>query len=737
MQHKAHLKPEGQEQADDKDLLAAEFRKTALQLGELRRREIHLLRRVALLELERSQIEGALELQKERQNAALTEQAAGAENLRRELAVAKADSERLRAELARVTTIEEGLKAELTQKSAESNALRSEIEQLKAIEEELKAELIQKSAESNALRSEIERLKAIEEGLKAELTQKSAESNALRSEIEQLKAIEEGLKAELTQKSAESNALRSELMRTSEESTGHQTALAHKTAEIEQLKASTSWRITKPLRWTGERFPGPTRHARRAVKLAWWALTFQLTSRLRDVWARRLQGKLIASSEFFDRDWYLDRYPDVRAAAADPALHYLNHGASEGRNPSALFDTEWYLGSNPDVRKAGVNPLVHYLQHGKREGRISTPPTPAKDLPSGSREVTLPPALERLLHSFHDPGVIPTMLAIYDALTRHESNEISKSDLGGLADVQALVSEATGLARAKAAASQFDASVIVPAHNKLIHTLCCLKALLIGSTRSSFEVIVADDVSTDATPAVIGAIGGVVRFKRNAENLGFTRNCNRAAASARGEIVVILNNDTIPLPGWLDELVATLRRDASIGLVGSKLVNADGSLQEAGGIVWRDGSASNFGRGQDATAPQYNCVKEVDFVSAASIAVPKPVWDRLGGFDELFVPACCEDMDLAFRVRALGLRTVYQPLSAVVHHEGINYGRHTSSGIKAYQVRNSQRFFDRWSVTLSAEKSRSEHESFVGARTDGSFQGRGGTPVPPAGGSKN
>ena len=312
-------------------------------------------------------------------------------------------------------------------------------------------------------------------------------------------------------------------------------------------------------------------------------------------------------------------------------------------------------------------------------------------------------ALERLLHALHDPEVIPAMRAMYRIIARHEGSEISKSKLARLADVQALIAEIAALARARPAAERPDASIIVPVHDKLIYTLCCLNALLIGAARSSFEIIVADDLSADATADVVGAIGGVVRYRRNAENLGFTRNCNHAAASARGDIVVLLNNDTIPLPGWLDELVATLQADASIGLVGSKLINADGTLQEAGGIVWSDGSAWNFGRGEDAAAPQYNYVKDVDYMSGASIAVPKAVWERLGGFDELFVPAYCEDSDLAFRVRAAGLRTVYQPFSAVVHHEGISHGRDLSSGVKSYQARNTRRLFERWRATLAAE----------------------------------
>jgi GT2 family glycosyltransferase len=523
----------------------------------------------------------------------------------------------------------------------------------------------------------------------------------------------------LAQKIAEASALRSDLGRRTQESEGRQATLALKIAEIRELEAklawrsvqhsevlaSTSWRVTAPLRRVGVGMPAAAGHVRRMLKLAWWTATLQLVPRLRGLRARGRNAALLAGSDLFDPAWYLDRYRDVRSVGADPVLHYLDSGAAEGRDPSARFDTEWYLRRNPDVRQADMNPLVHYLQHGKREGRLPAPSASQPEMPRAAPSVVLlPPALEHLLQAFHDADSAPEILDLYAVLARYSDCEISQADLAGMPDLQALVAELSQLARSQPAPAKFAASIIIPVHNKLVHTLCCLKALLTANARSSFEVIVADDVSTDATAAAVAAIGGVVRHRRNAENLGFTRNCNAAAAWAQGDIVVFLNNDTVPLPGWLDELVATLRADASIGLVGSKLVNADGSLQEAGGVVWSDGSAWNFGRNQDATAPQFNYVKEVDYISGASIAAPKLVWDRLAGFDELFAPAYCEDSDFAFRVRAAGMRCVYQPFSAVVHHEGVSHGRDVSTGTKAYQVRNIRRFFERWKATLAAEQ---------------------------------
>lgn len=253
-----------------------------------------------------------------------------------------------------------------------------------------------------------------------------------------------------------------------------------------------------------------------------------------------------------------------------------------------------------------------------------------------------------------------------------------------------------------------DVSIVIPVFNQLPFTLACIDALLAHETRFSFEILVGDDASTDATAAALATPIPGVRHVRHGRNLGFVRNCNETARHARGRYVLFLNNDTLVLPRWLDELVATLESEPGIGLAGSKLVYPDGRLQECGAIVWRDGSAWNLGRLDDPRRPEYSYLRDVDYVSGASIILRRESWIELGGFDELFVPAYAEDADLAFRVRAAGLRTVVQPLSQLLHFEGISSGTDLGSGAKAYQVENLRKLHERWKHVLATHRPNAE-----------------------------
>ncbi|HVQ33954.1 MAG TPA: glycosyltransferase family 2 protein, partial [Lysobacter sp.] len=246
------------------------------------------------------------------------------------------------------------------------------------------------------------------------------------------------------------------------------------------------------------------------------------------------------------------------------------------------------------------------------------------------------------------------------------------------------------------------ASVVIPVYGQFARTLDCLRALAAFPPAVAAEVIVVDDGSPDETPDALPQVGGL-RYHRRAINGGFIAACNDGAALARGECVVFLNNDTIPQAGWLDALLRTFDEHANVGLVGAQLRNPDGRLQEAGGVAFSDGGAWNYGRGEDPADCRFAYVRDCDYASGAAIAVPRALFESLGGFSRTYAPAYYEDTDLAFAVRARGLRVLYQPAAVVVHDEGGTAGTDTSSGAKAYQVRNQARFAERWRDALAAQ----------------------------------
>jgi len=243
-----------------------------------------------------------------------------------------------------------------------------------------------------------------------------------------------------------------------------------------------------------------------------------------------------------------------------------------------------------------------------------------------------------------------------------------------------------------------EVSVIIPSYGHVLHTLNCLASIAHNLPRRSIEIIIVEDASGDSRTAKLRRVSGI-SLVENQMQMGFLWSCNSAARQARAPYLYFLNNDTFVEPGAIDALVDFVERTPDAGLVGSRLVNPHGFLQDAGCIVWDDASVVSYGSGDDPGKPQYQYVREVDFVAGASMLVPRTVWEELNGFDKIFSPAYHEDADFAFRVRALGKKVYFQPLSVVCHFRGVSYKNEASAHVAV----NRRMLLKRWGDLLREE----------------------------------
>ena len=260
-----------------------------------------------------------------------------------------------------------------------------------------------------------------------------------------------------------------------------------------------------------------------------------------------------------------------------------------------------------------------------------------------------------------------------------------------------------------------EVSIIIPVFNQFHFTQACLASVQEHRGSYAIEVIVVDDGSADATADFVPRMKGIV-YLRNETNAGFVGSCNRGAAQARGEYLLFLNNDTTVKQGWLDALLETFQLEPRAGLVGSKLLFPDGRLQEAGGIIWRDGSGWNYGKFDDPKKPEYNYLRDVDYCSAACVMIPKSLFESTGGFDTRYAPAYYEDTDLSFKVRQNGYKVLYQPLSEVIHYEGATGGTDISTGAKRHQELNRTTFATTWAAELAAKPANGDVANYFGCK---------------------
>jgi GT2 family glycosyltransferase len=183
----------------------------------------------------------------------------------------------------------------------------------------------------------------------------------------------------------------------------------------------------------------------------------------------------------------------------------------------------------------------------------------------------------------------------------------------------------------------------------------------------------------------------------NEVNLGFAGGSNQAASVARAPLLIFLNDDSTVEFGCIEALVRATSADPAIGAVGARIVSRDGTLEEAGSVLWRDGWATHVGAGLPPDSDAFRDPRDVDYASANGLLVTRKAWDTVGGFDERFYPAYFEDVDLCLALAEHGFRVRYEPQAKIVHQG-------SQSSTTAYRrfllTRNQGRLVEKWGQTL-------------------------------------
>lgn len=241
-------------------------------------------------------------------------------------------------------------------------------------------------------------------------------------------------------------------------------------------------------------------------------------------------------------------------------------------------------------------------------------------------------------------------------------------------------------------------SVLMAMYGRPDITLDALVALVPTACEAAVEVLLCDDRSPDEAGRFFADIPGL-RLVRNTANRGYLRSNNALAGTARGEFLLLLNNDTVIQPGALAALLDVFAGRPDAGIAGARLLYPDGRLQEAGAEVLADGRTVRRGWRQRENRTFHDRVEEVDYCSAACILIPRELFLTVGGFDERYLPGYYEDVDLAFKVRAAGRRVYFQPAARVIHVE--NASSDFKRACRQAAV-NQPKFRDKWAAVLDA-----------------------------------
>lgn len=384
---------------------------------------------------------------------------------------------------------------------------------------------------------------------------------------------------------------------------------------------------------------------------------------------------------FFEPSIYRRLNPELNQLSADQLFeHFEQFGFSEGRIAGrqgierglarlagqlpADFDWKEYIDGNPDLQclltdknttisEAQFILSQHYVVYGKNEGRLYR---------------KSPLALDTVSEEF------------YLRHKAHNTRRLSKILRDFMESPHFLCIGGSEKA---------STTIVVIVYNKAAYTLACLKSIA-ASARKDLHLIIVDNNSSDQTPELLARLEGNVTVINNKQNSHFLLACNQALELVQTEYLCFLNNDALLCEDTLDEALACLSRYQDQAIVGGKVLHADGYIQDAGSIVFSDGSCAGLGRRRDPGFHLYNFERTVDYISGAFFASTTGLIRRLGCFDMSYAPAYYEETDLCFRAAAQGIPILYCPLVTIHHYE---FGSSSGNEWAIRQMATNQRLF--------------------------------------------
>ena len=397
----------------------------------------------------------------------------------------------------------------------------------------------------------------------------------------------------------------------------------------------------------------------------------------------------LSPNPFLDLTWYIAHNHDAPSDPLDALRHFALIGDQEARRPSARFDSALYWARYPDIALLKAPPLRHFLDIGRGEGR---------QLGSETRIAVATPTVGQP-HPILPAAGVDAYASLRARLAAHRQAE---KDMVHVAPPALLVSDApqADLVQLRLPAAPHPRlSILIPVFNEAAITVECLMAIADAGVDAAYEVVVADDASTDTDLAGLAQVANLVHI-RQPSNVGFIANCNAAFARCRGDYVLLLNNDTQVQPGAIDRMVQALDDTPDIAAVGPKLIYPNGRLQEAGCFIKPNGESGMVGLFRDPDEPGFTYDRDVMYCSGAALMLRRAA---VSGdlFDEAFRPAYCEDADLCLRLLADGHRVRYLHDAVVVHHLSVSTNRGSISRKLRTITRNQQALVARWGEVLA------------------------------------